>query len=176
MAAGGDPHGGVAIPLSRGKVAWVDAADAPRVQRYLWSYLPPRGKRRGTGYAVRMETRADGTRHLIQLHRFLLRASRGVSIDHVDNDGLNCRRSNLRVATRSQNGLNEGLDARSSSGWLGVVRWKDGWRGQVVKDGRRYRTGVMGSASEAARERDALAWGLYGEFARLNFPEERMER
>jgi transposase InsO family protein len=109
------------------------------------------------------------------LHRFLTGAPAGMLVDHHDLDGLNNRRWNLRVATRSQNGGNtikRRCEGGTSSRYKGVDLLQGRyWRAQVVKDRQRHHLGLFGSEEEAALAYDAAARELHGEFARLNFPE-----
>ena len=81
------------------------------------------------------------------LHRYVLEVSdTSVIIDHINGDGLDNRRSNLRIATHTENCRNARLSARNSSGLKGVtlhsegnyVRWK-GSRYQVKLQDRRPR-------------------------------------
>jgi HNH endonuclease len=87
------------VPLTRGKVAIIDIDDAERVSAYQWRGIVSDG----IWYAATQPPRSGGTRATILLHRFLLDSPAHAEVDHIDGDGLNCRRSNLRLATRVQN-------------------------------------------------------------------------
>ena len=155
----------VEIPLSRGYVAFVDAADASRVLAYKWSARS--GNR--TMYAHRTVRRADGRRTSQSLHQFLT----GYAItDHINGNGLDNRRSNLREATPAQNGQNRrrGLDNRS--GFKGVS-WNARdrkWQAHIRVNGPQRSLGYYETAEEAAQAYDAAARDLHGEYAALNFP------
>jgi hypothetical protein len=90
-------------------------------------------------------------------------------IDHIDHDGLNNRRSNLRAATSSQNKMNRRKRSGTSSAFLGVSSNGEKWRAQLVAHGQKYELGLFNSEIEAARARDAKAKELHGMFAVLNF-------
>ena len=90
-------------------------------------------------------------------------------IDHVNGDGLDCRRSNLRAATKSQNGANRRSSAGSSSRYKGVSARRGRWQARIRVNGQFVYLGVFGSEEEAARTYDAAALAAWGEFARLNF-------
>lgn len=141
----------VEVPLTRGYVALIDEADAEEVLSYKWSA----STRRYTSYAfsAKLDTR---------MHRFLLGLSKGDPgvVDHINHDGLDNRRSNLRAVTRSTNSLNRrGAQANSQSGVLGIRinsgRGKPfvalvGLGGAVPKH-----VGLFSTAAEAAEARNA---------------------
>ena len=104
------------------------------------------------------------------LHRAILDAPSGVLVDHVDGDGLNNVRSNLRLATVHENGWNRRLDRDNNTGLKGIVRQRDAWRASIRVKGKLHSLGCHATAQEAARAYDAAAFRFYGPFARPNFP------
>ena len=94
----------------------------------------------------------------------------GYQIDHRDINGLNNRKGNLRVATKSQNRANIGLPVNSTSGHKGVT-WDAAtqkWRARIGVDGSRIHLGLFDFVIEAARAYNAAAIKHFGEFACLN--------
>jgi hypothetical protein len=152
------------IPLTQGKLAIVDAADYERVSPFNWS-VSVSGKRT---YAYRA---LNGRK--IALHRFLLDPPKGMVVDHIDRDGLNNRRSNLRVCTQHQNMLNSGPRGKSSR-FKGVCwdRFRRRWVVHVCFNGKNLFLGAFTDEAEAARAYDRKACELFGEYAYLNFPAE----
>lgn len=95
----------------------------------------------------------------------------GEVVDHIDGDGLNNCRDNLRVATSSQNAWNVGITRRDSSGFKGVVWEKQTskWKASIRANDTIVTIGRFESKDEAAWMRDQWTIALHGEFARLNF-------
>lgn len=158
--------GVVEIPLANGRgVALVDAPDAPVVAEHPWCLMATDGQR----YAFTK----IGRRSTV-MHRLILDPPRGVYVDHINRDGLDNRRANLRLATASQNAANTRMRCTNTSGYRGIAFTKGAW--QVVI-GRRASgaPGYVGrypTAEEAARAYDDVARVYFGEFATLNFPDE----
>ena len=118
-----DEHGFFCeIRLTRGGVALVDATDYAEVEPFSWyAWKPPAAR---VWYAVRGIPRpGTGT---VLLHRQLM-GFPALLVDHEDGNGLNCRRFNMRLATRQQNGQNRrNLQAGKTSRYL---RSAASWRG-----------------------------------------------
>lgn len=150
------------IPLTQGKVAIVDDED---VERVLASGKWGASRRADTWYACR-----DGPRPRrlkVYMHRVVLGLGPDdPDVDHVDGDGLNNRRSNLRLATASQNLGNQRARAHSSR-FKGVYRNKQGrWQTQISVEGVKRHLGTFDTEEEAGSVYDAAARSLFGEFAR----------
>lgn len=157
----------VLVCLSRGMTATIDAADADRVAVHSWHAVDRRTVNRERWYA---SAYIDG-RTKVYLHQFIVDAPNGVEVDHRDGDGLNCRRSNIRIATRGQNARNM-VRPVGASGYRGVTKpyGRKKWPAQIVMDGRALRIGYFPTAEEAAKAHDDAARKLHGAFAVLNFP------
>jgi len=153
------------IPLTRGKVAVVDATDYAWLSLHNWHLQAPGGKQ----YAAR---RRHGT--IITMHREIMVPIDGYVVDHIDGDGLNNRRSNLRICTRQQNYCNRAKAPGCSSLYKGVNLHKTTGKYLVSIrfKGERTYLGSFDDEIEAARAYDRKAVVLFGEFAWLNFPEE----
>jgi hypothetical protein len=145
--------------------ALVDDTDAQSVLQYKWHVLYTEGK-----YYAYRQTQVDYERTTILLHRQLMNAPDGVKVDHINGDGLDCRRSNMRAATDAQNRWNA-RRKRSKSGYIGVKAYtvKHGIRYQAKANGQSL--GSYDTPEEAAHRYDRYARTVYGEFAVLNFPE-----
>lgn len=109
--------------------------------------------------------------HREYLHRLVMRAGTGQIIDHRNADKLDCRKANLRFATKAQNGWNRGLAAHNKSGFKGVYFCNQTkmWRAEIRANSKCHKIGRFASKEAAARAYDAAARRLHGEFAHLNF-------
>ena len=153
------------IPLTQSKFAAVDVADYERLMAIRWHA----DKGNHTFYA---RGTLEGKR--ISMHRFIMNPPEDMVIDHIDGNGLNNTRANLRICTHIQN-LYNSRPVKGTSAYKGVY-WngeKRKWNAQIRYNGRHIHIGYFDSEKEAARFRDKKAKELQGEFARLNFPEDK---
>jgi hypothetical protein len=159
------------IPLTRGLVALVDDEDFELVSQYKWYAQKNTGSR--TFYAKSCTLRKR-TGQSLSMHRLILAAPDGLLVDHINGNGLDNRGSNLRLATNAQNAQNCAGRFGSVSKFKGVAfhRRHKCWIAKIAHQARAYHLGYFNSEVEAARAYDQKARELFGEFARLNFPNE----
>lgn len=148
------------IPLSQGKFATVDDVDYDWLAKRKWSYDPK-------GYAIGKSANVS-----VYMHRVVLNASGPVVVDHVNGDGLDNRRENLRIVTTAQNNYNQRPRKRpKTSQYKGVSLNKTVNRWQAhIKKGDEYRRylGLYDSEQDAARAYNAAARHYFGEHAYVN--------
>lgn len=163
--------GTVSIPLTQGKVALIDEEDYLAVSQYHWTAAKYENDR---WYATAYIMGADGIKRNVLLHRFIMQPAADVLIDHENGNGLDCRRSNIREATHSQNMRNRRKSHNSGSRFKGVTeRPKDGtWEAMIRGEGPVLYLGRFPTEEAAARAYDSAAHHFHGAFARLNFPDE----
>lgn len=142
----------------------MDSVDYEEVSKYAWHVCDTKDSR--THYA--------GNNNLGLLHRFLLNARPDEQVDHINGNGLDNRRINLRLCSNEQNQYNRPVPSNNSSGYKGVSFHKHTkkWRATIGYEGKHKHIGYFDSVEEAAKAYDSAAIELYGEFARLNFPKE----
>ena len=147
------------IPLTKGKFALVDDEDYDKLTKFPWC-ISGSGK-----YAVR---RKNGK--VVYMHREILAASKGKSIDHANGNQLDNRRSNLRFASISENNWNSNHKA-GLSGFRGVswMRLAKKWQAYIHIKNKKLHLGYFHDKKAAALAHDKAARSLHGEFARLNF-------
>lgn len=148
-------------------VAIVDDIDAD-LDNFNWSVqLSPNVKYaiRHTGYA---ETRTRLFLHRVILERVLGRSlEKGESVDHYDNNGLNCSRCNLRVATNPQNAANRSAQKNNKSGYKGVALCNDRpkWQSKIKVNGKAIHLGYFDTPEKAYAAYCEAAVKYFGEFA-----------
>lgn len=160
------------IPLTQGMVALVDDEDYERLSAYRW--FGESSKNGRTGYAVtKIGYGRKGTTS-IRMHQLILGPGEpGLEIDHKNCNGLDNQRANLRWATKAQQRANQPVRVDSQSGFKGVnLLHGKYWAAHIRADGKQRHLGYFPTPEDAARAYDARARELFGDFARLNFPDD----
>jgi len=153
------------IPLTQGYTATIDAADVHLVEAWNWSALVVRN----TVYAKRREM-SGGKQRTILLHRVIMDPPDDMQVDHISGDGLDCRRSNMRQATNSQNQHNQRISRNNTSGFKGVS-WqasREKWQANIMVRGKHIYLGRFAlpeSAHAAYRKASARLHGKFGRAA-----------
>jgi hypothetical protein len=162
------------IPLTKGKVAVIDDEDYESLARHRWITQEVRPTYKGRVYASKFYARASCRGPALLMHRLITSAPKGMDVDHIDGDGLNNRRCNLRICTRSQNQRNKRVANRN--GFCGVVfkakKKTNQYAAQITVDKKTVYVGYFDTAERAARAADSARYAIAGEFAKLNFPRE----
>jgi len=157
------------IRLTAGGIALVDDDDFARVESAgQWRLSPSLN----TSYAVRHFRLPDGRWTPRPMHGFI---TGWALVDHVNGNGLDNRRVNLRPATPSQNQANRAARRDSFSRFKGVYWYpnRQRWRARITVQRKVQSLGYYATPEEAARAYDAAALIAFGEYARLNFPKEQ---
>ena len=135
------------IPLTQGKVALVDDEDYEKLMQYKW-YA---NKMRNVYYAVR-GLNINGKQQIQSMHKMLMECPANMNIDHIDGNGLNNQKDNLRIVTIRQNQQNQHIK-NTSSKYPGVY-WHKGsqkWRSQIRVNGKRKQLGEFTNEVDAFR-------------------------
>lgn len=142
----------------------LDAKDIETVSKHKWFLLSQR-----KGRVLYAHTRINGK--FVRLHSFILnfQGDRFTQIDHINRDGLDNRRVNLRIGSSSQNHANS-APRSNKTGYRGVEfdDRKERYYAHIrVKNKTQY-IGCFKTAVEAARAYNEEAVRVHGEFATLN--------
>lgn len=150
------------ILLKSGLKAMVDDQDYDELSKYSWGST----QKRNTTYCERGR---EGK--CVFMHREILGkiAKRNV-VDHIDGNGLNNQRSNLRICSHRENIRNSKLSSKNTTGFKGVYFRKDEgkYMAYIRHDYKMYNLGLFKTAKEAAIVRNKKALELHGEFAYIN--------
>ncbi len=158
------------IAVSRGYVAMVDDEDFDRVSMYRW-YPVTKGRVVYARTYLRKKEKNGGKR--ISMHALLLPVSEGFTVDHVDGNGLNNQRSNLRPATKAQQLQNcpkHNTARKLDSAYKGVTEIRGAWFARLRDRGKLYMEGPFREEYDAAQAYNFMAEEHFGEFARMNTP------
>ena len=156
------------ILLTQGRFALVDDSDYSELSLYKWTYME---NGRG-GYAYRKSKK--GTRPSILMHRQIIGAQKNTWVDHIDFDGLNNQRSNLRPVTPQQNAFHSKpqlvREGRSSKykgvHWCNTRGW---WITRIQISTKLVYLGHFDSERKAATAWDEAAAEYHRDYAWLNF-------
>lgn len=149
------------IPLTKGKSTVIDRADEQLARGFPW-------KLQANGYVG-----AQRGSMFIYLHRLIAGAGTNESVDHINQDPLDNRTSNLRIASKGENAANRGADRRrigTSSRHKGVSwrKHRDCWGAYIHVNGKTRYLGSFKDEGEAANAYNQAALATWGKFARLN--------
>ena len=164
------------IPLTQGKYTLVDDEDFELLSQWSWCFQPSGN----TGYAIRC-TKEHKKNITIRMHRQILRLKKGdgIQIDHVNHNGLDNRKGNLRKCRQAQNSQNQVMHTKGKTS-----KYKGVWLSRTIHKGKvycywycgirvNYKLIHLGSFRDeltAAKVYDKAAIKYFGEFACLNFP------
>lgn len=156
------------IPLSKGKFALVDDADFDYLNQWKWFVRPSTG---GSEYAMR-RTKTKGKVTMIFMHRFILGLTDSMTyVDHINHDGLDNQRANIRACTPSQNAMNRS----NGFGWSkfkgvgkNISTAPNKWTSRIKINKKYNHLGYFKTEEEAAKRYNEEAIKLFDEFACLN--------
>ena len=159
------------IRMAQPRYAKVDPADYKRLREYEWFTM----KGKNTFYARgRVAISKTGKEKLTSLHQKIIEVPKGMVVDHINHDGMDNRRANLRAATRAQNIRNRKKFAKSSGSKYKGIYWKKKtrkWEASITFERKKIFLGCFRNEVDTAKAYDRAARKYHGEFASLNFPE-----
>jgi hypothetical protein len=151
------------IKLTQGKVTLIDDEDYEYLNQWKWHLHDGHGAQ----YATRTIYRKGGKQRQINMHRLIMNTPNGMEVDHLDRNGLNNQKNNMRNCTRKENSRNR--DPKSASGYIGVYcQGKSQIIARIYVNGKDIFLGSFKNKEDAARARDNAAKIYFGEFATIN--------
>lgn len=155
----------ITLELNNGGEVILDRNDYERIKDFNWF----RSSHKTVSYAVVCLKTERGWRS-VRMHRYITNCPSTQEVDHINNNGLDNRRCNLRVCDPTDNCKNRRLRSDNTSAYKGVhQRYNGRWQARIVLDGKRISLGHFASALEAAKAYNQAAICHYGEYASTNF-------
>ena len=156
------------IVMSKNGVLFqIDAEDYDIVKLNSWNAYDFSG--------TRYLNSSDNDGNTIYLHRVVMDAPKGTYVDHINRNGLDNRKFNLRIVGQRKNLANAGMFSSNTSGFRGVTKYRGGWRGQtkIRFNGNQYcvSTKTYTNKTDAAIVRDEVMRRIHGNTVFLNFPQ-----
>lgn len=155
------------ISVSQGRKAIVDNDDYELLSQYKW-YLHVSRRRTAEDLHYCWTHQVDG--HNVLMHRLIMNAQPGQFVDHINGNGLDNRKANLRLCSKSQNAQN--IKARWGKSRFKGVYWhkhRKKWAVEININGKKKSLGHYIDEVEAAKVYDKVARQYFGEFADVNF-------
>jgi len=153
------------IQLTQGKTAVIDDEDFQLISKWKWRVVKKKSDQ--TCYAMR-RTKENGKHIAVTMHRAIMNPPKGAPIDHIDGDGLNNRRSNLRVCTHAQNCWNRKHNSNAKNRFKGVYKKGTRWESFITTNRQKVYLGSFETDLEAALAYNIAATKYFGDFAKLN--------
>lgn len=145
------------IPLTQGYVAIVDDEDYDKAMQYKWSVHK---KNKTTKYAIG-NLKRNGRWRTRLLHRFILGdIPDGKEVDHINGNGLDNRKNNLRIVTHQQNAFNRGKNTKGVC-WHKQIRK---WQAQIKINQKQIYLGIFENLQDAIKARETAVCKYFGEF------------
>lgn len=158
----------IKIPLTKNYYLIIDEKDFNLVSKHKWR-ADDRHKK-CTVYAI-TDLHINKKRTTISVHRLIMKPLKTKQVDHVNGNGLDNRRCNLRVCTHSQNQMNKRPKLNSEHKFKGIfwIQKISKWKSSIYVNGKGLHLGLFSSEIKAAKAYDKSAKKHFKEFAKLNF-------
>lgn len=155
------------VELTQGYTSIIDAEDARIAELFNWCVLKRSDKR--TIYAHRKMRDGSGHQKIVYLHRAVMGLPAGCQIDHIDGNGLNNRKSNLRLCEVHQNARNRGAQVNNQCGFKGVFwdKSRGKWRAHIHALGKTNHLGRFETLEQARNAYAKANKKIHGEFGRV---------
>jgi hypothetical protein len=157
------------IKLTKGYVALVDDDDYEALSEYKWCAC----ENHKVVYALHcFRHNETGKNQMISMHRFIMGVpKKDYVVDHINHDGLDNRKENLRICNKQENAWNHKTIESKYKG-VAYCYWnkRKPFSSHIAKNSKLIHLGYFENQEDAAKAYDKKAVELFGEFACLNFP------
>lgn len=152
------------VTLTKGFTAIIDVKDIKHAINKNW-YAKVAGN---TVYA-KTTAYINGKRADLSLHREIMSAPEGLEVDHKNGDGLDNRRSNLRLVTHQQNMHNMRINKNNKSGHKGIFfcNRENKWIAKIKVNSKTINLGYFSNIDDAITVRINAVSKYHGEFGRI---------
>ena len=138
---------------------YIDAQDIELVSKYTWHIDSP-------GYAA-TNVRTSTGRAKLYMHRLLMNPGE-LHVDHINHNKLDNRRCNLRICTHAQNIRNTGVHSDSTSGYVGVSKYRTKYMVRCQLNGVETYHGIYTTSHAAAIVANLARRELHADFSTGN--------
>jgi hypothetical protein len=153
----------IEVAISSGKSVIISDKDR-YIRKMRWTYISPKPGRTSPGYAGRV---INGK--FVYMHRLIMGVTeKSLLVDHINGNGLDNRRSNLRIVTFAENRMNTGVRKDNKVGFKGVCQLGNKFLAYTYRDYKRIHIGVFEKKEEAAMAYNRKVKKMYGSKAKLN--------
>jgi len=154
------------IKLKCGRSFLIDKEDAEKLNNFGF-HLDRRNRKRQEYITFVKKENGKWVKH--RLHRFILGITdKNIEVDHINGNGLDNRKTNLRPCNRTENARNRVRAKINKSGYKGVFLNRGAIRAQITINYKNISLGSFGTLEEAAMAYNEAATRYFGEFAQLN--------
>lgn len=142
-----------------GNSCLIDKSDYQRISRGYW------GKYKNSNYFC---SNVDGKKQW--LHRYIMDATKGEYVDHIDGNFDDYRKINLRICNNAENNRNRGLQKNNTSGYSGIgwAKREQKWRARIKVDGKEIHLGYFKNKNDAILAKKHAEEKYFGEFSYNN--------
>lgn len=152
------------VELTHGKFAIIDDESEELIKKYKWFYAP-RSKNEYAATTIWRKNKSE----ILLMHRLIMGAQKGETIDHKNGDGLDNQKNNLRKVSTSQNIQNSRLKTGKYKG-VSFSKRRNNYESYINLSDKKVTLGSFRSDVAAACAYDFAAVKYFGDYARLNFP------
>jgi hypothetical protein len=153
------------VPLTKGYEAIIDAEDVDLVKGHNW-WSEVCFKADGSLRAVYARSDTSGMQYI---HRVIMRADEFHLVDHIDGNGIDCRKSNMRLTANTGNSQNKKINCNNTSGFKGVTwnKRREKWEVKIMAYRKKKHIGYYVSLDDAAEAYSKASAIYHGEFGRI---------